>query len=113
MSPSFYWVGLGDRPVLAQVGGERVSEDLVNLFAKVVLKIEPYRQAAQTASSNAGDSEERNEIRRQFIRQATEIIEANGMTVADYNRIAIELRQDEQLRGEIETAIQDLQQNEA
>ena len=107
------WIRLGARPALAQVGGDGVTEDIVNLFARVVLEIEPYRKDALEASSNTDNDSEKNEIRRQFIRQATEIIEANGMTVADYNRIAIQLRQDEDLRGEIESAIRVLQENEA
>ncbi|MGK7912408.1 MAG: DUF4168 domain-containing protein [Synechococcus sp.] len=101
------------QPVRAQTAEDSVPRDLVNLFAKVVLEIEPYRVEALEASNNAVDDREKDGIQRDFIRQATEIVEANGLAVADYNRITIQLRQDDELREQIEAEIRGLQQNDA
>ena len=98
---------------VAQVPEDGVTVDLLERYAKVVLAIEPYRVETAEASNNAEDESEQNEIRRQFIQKATEIIEANGMAVADYNRITIQLRQDEDLKARIEAAIRSHQQDGA
>ena len=103
---------IGTPPALAQGTEDTVPIDLVNLFAKVVLEIEPHRVAALEASNSTSDDREKDEIRRSFIRQATEIIESNGLAVADYNRITIQLRQDSDLREQIEIAIRGLQHND-
>lgn len=100
-------------PARAQTGQDPVSHDLVDLFAKVVLEIEPYRVEALEASNNSVNDREKDDIQRNFIRQATEILESHGMAVADYNRITIQLRQDDELREQIEAAIRGLQQNDA
>ena len=99
--------------VRAQTEADAVPNDLVNLFAKVVLEIEPYRVEALEASNNAIDEREKDDIQRNFIRQATEIVESNGLAVADYNRITIQIRQDSDLREQIEAAIRGLQQDGA
>lgn len=104
---------ISPQPVQAQTSDDSVPNDLVDLFAKVVLEIEPYRVEALEASNNTVDDREKDNIQRDFIRQATEIVESNGLAVADYNRITIQLRQDSELREQIETAIRGLQQNDA
>ena len=113
MEPVFVRSAQAQAPAQAQTGQDPVPSDLVNLFAKVVLEIEPYRVDALEASNNAVDDREKDDIQRNFIRQATEIVESNGLAVADYNRITIQLRQDSELREQIEAAIRGLQQNDA
>ncbi len=101
-------------PALAQsVITEEVTEEQQELFAKIVLQVEPYRVLAQQTSLNTVDPSEKEDVRRKFIRKATEIITANGMTVPEYNRITLRIRSEEgaALRQTIEAQIQALQES--
>ncbi len=94
---------------LAQSNPEFETEKLA-LFARIVLEVEPHRLAAQERSATA-DSSTRELIRRDFIRTATEIITAVGLSVPDYNRITLALRSEngQALREQIEAEIRQLQ----
>ena len=95
------------------VDGEAIPDEVVEQFAKVVLALEPFRIEALEQTNNTTDRSSQNEIRREFIRQATEVIESFEMTVPDYNRITIQLRDDAELKTRIEDAIRTIQQEEA
>ena len=99
-------------PARAQGTGpsEAVSEETVEQFARVVLALEPFRLKALDDTNSTSDRTEQNDIRREFIRQATEVIEGHEMSVPDYNRITIQLREDDDLKARIEDAIRSLQQ---
>ncbi|MEM9153901.1 MAG: DUF4168 domain-containing protein [Cyanobacteria bacterium P01_F01_bin.33] len=86
-----------------------VPEAQVALFAKVVLELEPHRQELLEQANRATDETAKLDIKREFIRKATEIIETNEMTVPDYNRITIQLKQDDALKERIESEILRLQ----
>ncbi|NJL98142.1 MAG: DUF4168 domain-containing protein [Synechococcaceae cyanobacterium SM2_3_2] len=95
---------------IAQTAESAFTAEKLALFAKIVLEIEPHRLEAQELSAEA-ESENREEIRRDFIRQATEIITAVGLTVPDYNRITLAIRSEDgqALRDQIEAEIRTLQ----
>ncbi|MDX2271759.1 MAG: DUF4168 domain-containing protein [Cyanobacteriota bacterium] len=112
------WLGvlpgyeLGSPRVLAQTTSqEGISPEQISLFAKVVLELEPHRLEAQKQAEETTDRNAKDEIRRQFIRKATEIITGNGMTVSDYNRITLRLKgsDGEALKTQIEQEILTLQ----
>ncbi len=94
---------------LAQSNPEFDPEKLA-LFAQIVLEVEPHRLEAQERSATA-DSSTRELIRRDFIRTATEIITAVGLSVPDYNRITLAIRSEngQALREQIEAEIRQLQ----
>jgi hypothetical protein len=89
-----------------------ISPEQVTLFAKIVLEMEPYRQEAQKQSEATTDETLKKDIRRDFIRKATEIITSNGMTVVDYNRITLRIREEEgkTLKAQVEEEIRKLQE---
>jgi len=88
------------------------TEEQVTLFAKVVLTMEPLRQEAQQQASATTDEATRDQIRRDFIRKATTIMNEQGLSVPEYNRIALKIRTPEgrALKQQIEQEIINLQQ---
>ncbi|MEO0852109.1 MAG: DUF4168 domain-containing protein [Cyanobacteria bacterium J06648_11] len=92
---------------------EAIPNSQVELFAKVVLELEPFRQDALERSDRANDESTKLTIKREYIRKATEVIETHDLTVPDYNRITIQLKDDETLKSRIETEILRLQKQEA
>ncbi len=95
---------------IAQTAEDAFTPEKLALFAKIVLEIEPHRLEAQDRSAEA-ESGSREEIRRDFIRKATEIITTVGLTVPDYNRITLAIRSEDgqALRDQIEAEIRTLQ----
>lgn len=89
-----------------------IPADQVALFAKVVLELEPHRQELLERSNQATNETAKLDIKREFIRKATEIIETYELTVPDYNRITIQLKQDDELKEQIESEILRLQQQD-
>ncbi|MEO1132865.1 MAG: DUF4168 domain-containing protein [Cyanobacteria bacterium J06639_1] len=101
-------------PARAQANAtETIPDSQVELFAKVVLELEPFRQEALERSESADDESAKLTIKREYIRKATEIIETHDFTVPDYNRITIQLKDDEDLKTRIESEILRLQEREA
>ncbi len=72
-----------------------LSDEQVTTYARIVLEMEPYRQASQQRSQATDDPAVKDQIRRDFIRTAQEIITRHGMTVPDYNRITLLIRSPE------------------
>jgi 1,2-phenylacetyl-CoA epoxidase catalytic subunit len=98
----------------AQVqSADQIDADQIELFAQIVLDMEPHRLEAQAQSENTTDPDTKDQIRREFIRKATEIITTHGMTVPDYNRITLLIRAEEgqSLRQDIEAQIRQLQES--
>ncbi|GAB4213899.1 MAG: hypothetical protein OHK0012_10880 [Synechococcales cyanobacterium] len=91
---------------------EEITPEQVSLFAKVVLTMEPLRQEAQQQANNAPDEAARDQIRRDFLRKATTIMNDNGLAIPTYNRIALRIRTPEgrSLKQQIEQEIINLQQ---
>jgi len=89
-----------------------LTEEQVKLFAKVVLQMEPLRQAAQQQANATSDEAIRDQIRRDFLRKATMIMTEQGLSVPEYNRIALKIRSPEgrALKQQIEQEIINLQQ---
>lgn len=87
------------------------SQEQIALFAQIVLAMEPHRVEAHTRSQQTDDSQAKDQIRREFIRTATEIITGHGMTVPDYNSIVLSLQgQDgDLLKQQIEAQIRQIQ----
>ncbi len=103
----------GQISAFAQVqSAEQMDPEQIKLFAQIVLDMEPYRLEAQAQSENTTDPDTQEQIRREFIRKATEIITNHGMTVPDYNRITLLIRAEEgeSLRQDIEAQIRQLQE---
>jgi 1,2-phenylacetyl-CoA epoxidase catalytic subunit len=77
--------------------------------------MEPHRQEAQQRSQAAEDPATKDQIRREFIRTATEIITRHGMTVPEYNRITLWIRSEEgkELKQRIEAEILRLQSRDS
>ncbi len=88
-----------------------LTDDQVRKYARIVLEMEPHRQEAQQRSQATADPASKDQIRREFIRTATEIITRHGMTVPEYNRITLLIRSEEgrDLRHRIEAEILRLQ----
>lgn len=88
-----------------------LSDEQVTMYARIVLEMEPHRQEAQKRSQATNDPASKDQIRREFIRTATEIITRHGMTVPDYNRITLLIRSEEgkALQQRIEAEILRLQ----
>lgn len=104
----------GQISALAQAQtAEQIDAEQIELFAQIVLDMEPHRLEAQAQSENTTDSDTKEQIRREFIRKATEIITNHGMTVPDYNRITLLIRAEEgdTLRQDIEAQIRQLQES--
>ncbi|MGF1576332.1 MAG: DUF4168 domain-containing protein [Cyanophyceae cyanobacterium] len=95
---------------IAQTVEDAFTPEKLALFAKIVLELEPHRLEAQDRSAEA-ESGNREEIRRDFIRKATEIITTVGLTVPDYNLITLAIRSEDgqALRDQIEAEIRTLQ----
>ncbi len=88
-----------------------LTDEQVTKYARIVLEMEPRRQEAQQRSQATEDPASKDQIRREFIRTATEIITRHGMTVPEYNRITLWIRSEEgeDLRHRIEAEILRLQ----
>jgi len=88
-----------------------LTDEQVAKYARIVLEMEPHRQQAQQRSQATADPASKDQIRREFIRTATEIITRHGMTVPDYNRITLLIRSEEgkALQQRIEAEILRLQ----
>ena len=104
----------GGPQVLAQRGEDdgEIPDEMIVQFARVVLAIEPFRLKALEETNGTTDRTRQNEIRRAFLRQAATAIEIHDMSIPDYNKIAIQLRDDTELRARVEDAIRMLQQEE-
>lgn len=98
-------------PLAAQPAATTFEAEQLALFARVVLEIEPHRLEAQEKSAATEDPDEREQIRRDFIRQVTDILNTLGMTVPDYNRITLAIRSNDgqALRERIEDEVRQLQ----
>lgn len=92
-----------------------LSDEQVTKYARIVLEMEPHRQEAQQRSQATEDPATKDQIRREFIRTATEIITRHGMTVPEYNRITLWIRSEEgkELRQRIEAEILRLQSRDS
>ncbi len=88
-----------------------LADEQVTMYARIVLEMEPYRREAQQRSQATDDPATKDQIRRDFIRTATEIITRHGMSVPDYNRITLLTRSEagRDLQQRIETEILRLQ----
>ncbi|MEN9220828.1 MAG: DUF4168 domain-containing protein [Thermostichus sp. BF3_bins_97] len=88
-----------------------LADEQVTMYARIVLEMEPHRQEAQQRSQATDDPASKDQIRREFIRTASEIITRHGMSVPDYNRITLLIRSEEgrSLQQRIETEILRLQ----
>ncbi|WP_017327971.1 DUF4168 domain-containing protein [Synechococcus sp. PCC 7336] len=109
------WIDLRSQAVRAQEEdaiAPDIAPDTVELFARVLLEIEPFRLKALEETNNTADTTAQNEIRRQFIRDATAVIESHNLSVPDYNRLTIQLREDPELKAQIEQAIRSIQLEE-
>lgn len=107
------WIPLLAVPLaVAQTPTPVVLEDeQVTMYARIVLEMEPYRQESQQRSQATDDPASKDQIRRDFIRTASEIITRHGMSVPDYNRITLLIRSPEgqALQRRIEAEILRLQ----
>jgi hypothetical protein len=88
-----------------------LADEQVTMYARIVLEMEPHRREAQQRSQATDDPASKDQIRREFIRTATEIITRHGMSVPDYNRITLLTRSEagRDLQQRIETEILRLQ----
>ncbi len=88
-----------------------LTDDQVTKYARIVLEMEPHRQETQQRSRVTDDPATKDQIRREFIRTATEIITRHGMSVSEYNRITLWIRSEEgkELKQRIEAEILRLQ----
>ncbi|WP_235278238.1 DUF4168 domain-containing protein [Synechococcus sp. Nb3U1] len=88
-----------------------LADEQVTMYARIVLEMEPYRQESQQRSQATDDPASKDQIRRDFIRTASEIITRHGMSVPDYNRITLLIRSPEgqALQRRIEAEILRLQ----
>ncbi|MFQ3612178.1 MAG: DUF4168 domain-containing protein [Cyanobacteriota bacterium] len=88
-----------------------LADEQVTIYARIVLEMEPHRQESQQRSQATDDPASKDQIRREFIRTAQEIITRHGMSVPDYNRITLLIRSPEgkALQQRIETEILRLQ----
>jgi hypothetical protein len=101
-------------PAIAQTQAVNgISDEQIVQFAKIVLEMEPFRLEAQKKSESSSDLDVKDEIRREFIRKATQIITSNDMSVPDYNRITLRIRETdgEALKQKIEAEIINLQKS--
>lgn len=104
-------------PALAQASLDaepEITDEQIKQFAQVVLEMEPFRVEAYEQAEQTEDPDRKDEIRREFIRKATEIITSSGLTVTDYNRITLKIRSDDgkDLKQEIEAEILAIQQGD-
>ncbi len=90
------------------------TPEQIEVFAEVVLAMEPHRLEAHEQSQSTDDSQTKDQIRREFIRKATEIITDHGMTVPDYNRFVLTLQGDngDVLKQQVEAQIRQIQLND-
>ncbi|MEN9203664.1 MAG: DUF4168 domain-containing protein [Thermostichus sp. DG_1_6_bins_120] len=88
-----------------------LADEQITAYARIVLEMEPYRQESQQRSQATDDPASKDEIRRDFIRTASEIITRHGMSVPEYNRITLLIRSPEgqALQQRIEAEILRLQ----
>lgn len=88
---------------------EEFTPAQVEQYARVVLAVDPIRRQARERTNAAPDEATQSDIQRNFVRQATDIIERCGLSVPDYNRITIRLGEDAALKNRIEQVVRDLQ----
>ena len=104
-------VALPQLVALAQSPVPTFTPEQIEVFAQVVLAMEPHRVEAHERSQATEDNQTKDQIRREFIRRATEIITDHGMTVPDYNRFVLTLQGEEGdvLKQQIEAQIRQIQ----
>ncbi|MGQ9836919.1 MAG: DUF4168 domain-containing protein [Cyanobacteriota bacterium] len=104
-------LAVAQTPAPVLLSNEQVTDEQVTTYARIVLEMEPYRQESQQRSQATDDPASKDQIRRDFIRTASEIITRHGMTVPEYNRITLLIRSPEgqALQKRIETEILRLQ----
>ncbi len=107
-------IALPQPVALAQSPAPTFTPEQIEVFAQVVLAMEPHRLEAHDRSQATEDSQTQDQIRREFIRKATEIITDHGMTVPDYNRFVLSLQgeEGEVLKQQIEAQIRQIQLND-
>ncbi|MFQ3585964.1 MAG: DUF4168 domain-containing protein [Cyanobacteriota bacterium] len=104
-------LAVAQTPTPVVLADEQVTDEQVTIYARIVLEMEPHRQESQQRSQATDDPASKDQIRREFIRTAQEIITRHGMSVPDYNRITLLIRSPEgkALQQRIETEILRLQ----
>lgn len=99
-------LGMGGTPAVA---GQQFTEQEIESFAVAVIEIEQINQVVQQEMQAADTPEEQQQVQEQATAQMIEAIEAEGMTVDDYNEIATAVQTDPELAGQIEERILEAQ----
>lgn len=90
---------------LAQGDASGFSEDKLDDYAAAVLKVQDVHDAWKPQIDEASSEEEARSMARQATDEMVEEIEAEGLTVDEYNAITQAAEQDEQLYQRIMTLL--------
>lgn len=78
-----------------------VSDSQLALYLQAATKVEEIRQGIQEQMPEAGSAEEAQTLQEEAMQQMVAAVESFGMTVDEYNRIAIAVQQDPQLQSRL------------
>lgn len=90
-------------------GGESVSENDVESFARAYLQVMAIQQDFGPKLQNASSQEEAKSLQTEAQEAMASAIETEGMTTDEFEALGQSLNTDEELRQRVETKLQELQ----
>lgn len=88
---------------------EQYTDQDLQTFASAVIQIEQINMEAQQQVQAADTPEEQQQVQAQAQAQMVQVIEAEGLTVDEYNEIATAVQTDPELAQMIQQHIMDMQ----
>ncbi len=88
---------------------EQYTDQELQTFASAVIQIEQISMDAQQQAQAADTPEEQQEVQAQAQAQMVQVIEAEGLSVDQYNEIATDVQADPDLAERIQQHIMELQ----
>lgn len=102
-----------DGPVVSQgdnLEDREFTDDEIDSFARAYLDVTTIQQSYRTEIQNAESEEQRDQLSRESTIDSEEAMQEHGITPDTYNAIAVRLPDNEQLRGRVQEAIQQVEQ---
>jgi hypothetical protein len=88
---------------------EQFTDQDLQTFASAVIQIERINMEVQQQVQAAETPEEQQQVQAQAQAQMVQVIEAEGLTVDEYNEIATAVQTDPQLAEQIQQHLMDMQ----
>lgn len=102
-----------DGPIVSEGGDDldrEFSDEEVASFAAAYLDVTSVQQDYQHRMQEAEDEQLRQQLSDESNRKAEEVMMEHGITPADYNAIVVRLPEDDELRGRVQEAIRQIEE---